>query len=192
LSLSNGCAKPVSHECARRARQRRDEVDQRVVLAAQCERAELLAAQARERLASKQPVVLPELAVLHVVAVFEHEDRLQAAAEILAAAQAETAAVDVAARRLHQRALRAALLDVVGVHHAGIDEAVQRDRTLRLRRCGGGKPCKRRECGGNLFHVKLLRSWNGVMNSDAEYKNADLENECARPGAVLYGIRNNR
>lgn len=61
------------------------DVDERVVLAADRDRAESRARESDERLASEHAPVLSERAGVRIEAVFDREDRLQAAAEILRA-----------------------------------------------------------------------------------------------------------
>jgi len=108
--------------------ERTNVVDDGVVLATHRDRAELRAGEADISLTAEHQATLAELAVVHVKAVFEHEDCLQAAAEVFSAAQAETAALHHAARQVVQVLAARIRVDVETL----VDDAVQRDRALSV------------------------------------------------------------
>jgi hypothetical protein len=134
LSLSNGCENSVPPQLP--LAERREVVDDRVVLAAEAERTEARFAEPDERLAAEHAAALAEPPVVHVEAVFQREDRLQPAAEILAALQAPAAALRVAARELVIGLAEPVDVHVVGVVEAFVDQAIQRHTVLRKDRRG--------------------------------------------------------
>jgi hypothetical protein len=125
--------------------ERADEVDDGVVLATQRDRA-VLARQADVSLTTEHQAALTELAGVHVETIFEHEDRLQAAAQIFGAAQAEAAALHHAAGQTVQMAA----LRVVVEDEAFIDDAVKGHAALRMG-CASER-AQRDEREKRLFH----------------------------------------
>ncbi|MCY1234964.1 hypothetical protein D9M72_475640 [compost metagenome] len=100
--------------------ERADKVHHRVVLAAHGHRA-MVAGQPDIGLAPEDQATLPQLAAAGIEAVFQHEQRLHAAAQVLAAAQAEAAGLDHAAGQAEL--VMAARIVVVG--QAFIDDAIE-------------------------------------------------------------------
>lgn len=115
-----------------------DEIDDRIVLAAERHGAVGAAPEADDGLAAEFAPALAERAGADVEAVLELEQRGQAAAEILDAAQPPAAARQVAAAELHEarRVAAVRVLRVVDVCDARVGDAVQRDAALCVRAGG--------------------------------------------------------
>src|SRR5206468_3720195 len=109
--------------------------------------AELVARQTDKCLTAEFAAALLQRTVIDAEAVFQREDCLQAAAEVFSAAQAPTAAVHRAAGLLPV----AVTVLVVGVRDAGVDQAVQSDAALGVRR--GGKNARQGCDHESLFHL---------------------------------------
>src|SRR5258708_4793847 len=108
-------------------------VRQKSILATQRERADVVFRQAHVRLAAEQRAALAQAAVSDAEAVFEHEDRLQAAAKIFGASQAPAIGLGDAVINLDELAAAAGSgLAVIHIGDTGVDEAVQRDAGLGL------------------------------------------------------------
>jgi hypothetical protein len=113
--------------------ERRKIVDHRIVLAPERHRAELAVAQARIGLIAELAASLAQRAVRDAEPVFDLEDGLVAAAQVLASQQTPVAAGHAAAARLNV----GMTLRVVRVDQARVEQAVERDTRLRVRAMGG-------------------------------------------------------
>ena len=129
-----------------------------VLLAAQQHGAEV-ARQADSGGTSEQGVALGCCAVIQRKTVFQVEQRLHAAAQVFAALEAD-------ARTLDRTGIDADAVTVAGtgschlavVRQAGVDDAVDGDRALRM--CDAGEGAQHCQCQEGLSHEELQRLLN--------------------------------
>src|SRR6202012_2707722 len=107
-----------------------DIVDHAVILTAERYRAQLVARQTDKRLTAEFAATLFQRAVVNAEAVFQREDGLKTATQVFGAAQAPAAAV----HRTRGFLPVAVAGLVIRIGEAGIDQAVQRDAALGVRR----------------------------------------------------------
>src|SRR6266702_7894425 len=138
------------------SRQRLNQVDQRIVLTTQRQRTVCVVRHAHIRLTTEHLATLTQLAGIDVEAVFQLEDRLQAAAQVFSTLQAPTVTLKVAACHADLIAVLAGSIDsVVCELDRFIDQTVQRNAALSMCRAGGAQKRQRegRQC--ESFHPFL-------------------------------------
>ncbi|KAG0189720.1 hypothetical protein DFQ28_003043 [Apophysomyces sp. BC1034] len=113
-------------------RQRREIVDDRIVLTTQRQRTVLIAAQPDIGLPIEDRAAFSILPVIQVKAVLQLEDRVQASAEILIATQTE-----IGVRHRAARLLPIAVAElIIRIDESCIERAIKRHAALRVRRDG--------------------------------------------------------
>ncbi len=139
------------------------EIDERVVLAAERERAVAVARQADERLPAEQAAALTLPAAARIEAVLQLEQRLQPAAEILGAFHAPAAAGEVARAAVTEHPRVVLALFMVHIGDRRVDHAIQRDARLRMRDGHRRERRERNQREGRAFHVISLAHWCGFV-----------------------------
>ncbi len=110
------------------------QIDERVILAAQRERAVLICRQTHKCLTTEQATALPQSPRARVKAIFQLENSLQTAAQIFLAFQAPAGTGKIAVTRVADRPLvLAGRIGVMNKRNGGINRAVKRDTALCVR-----------------------------------------------------------